>query len=81
MLATLMAIHVVVQRYFASGAEMRSQSGPGALIVAPNFRGDWATAETRVPGVDKIRTSVVLRRGSGRASCLEHPTQAQGIAR
>jgi hypothetical protein len=40
-----------VQRYFRSGAEMRAQSGPAQLIIAPNFRADWATAESRVEGV------------------------------
>jgi hypothetical protein len=40
-----------VQRYFASAAEMRSQSGGGDLIIAPNFRGDWATLEAREPDV------------------------------
>jgi hypothetical protein len=43
-----------VQRYFASGAEMRAQSGPAAMIIAPNFRADWATAESRVPGCEFI---------------------------
>lgn len=33
-----------VQRYFRSAAEYRAQSGQGEgpMIVAPNFRGDWA---------------------------------------
>ncbi|MEN8183851.1 MAG: hypothetical protein ABFS46_15085 [Myxococcota bacterium] len=48
------APHYPVQRYFASAAEMRAQSGPGELIIAPNFRGDWATAEQRVPGLEPI---------------------------
>jgi hypothetical protein len=41
------APHFPVQRYFQSGAEMRAQSGPAALIIAPNFRADWATADSR----------------------------------
>ena len=48
------APHFPVQRYFASGAEMRAQSGPAAMIIAPNFRADWATAEARVEGVEFI---------------------------
>lgn len=46
------APHYPVQRYFASGAEMRAQSGPAQMIIAPNFRADWATEESRVEGVD-----------------------------
>ncbi len=60
------APHYPVQRYFSSGAEMRSQSGPGAMIVAPNFRGDWATAASRVPGIEPI---------------LEHPRLVDAAAR
>jgi hypothetical protein len=45
------APHFPVQRYFQSGAEMRAQSGPAQLIIAPNFRADWATAESRVEGI------------------------------
>jgi len=46
------APHWPVQRYFRTAAEMRSQSGGGDAIIAPNFRGDWATLEMRAPGVD-----------------------------
>jgi hypothetical protein len=46
------APHLPVQRYFRSGAEMRAQSGPADLIIAPNFRADWATADARVDGVE-----------------------------
>ena len=46
------APHYPVQRYFANAAEMRSQSGSGDLFIAPNFRGDWATLEMCVPGVE-----------------------------
>jgi len=48
------APHHPVQRYFRSGTEMRAQSGPSRMIVAPNFRADWATAEGRVEGVEPI---------------------------
>ena len=46
------APHYPVQRYFRSGAEMRAQSGPAQLIIAPNFRADWATEDGRVAGVE-----------------------------
>ena len=45
------APHFPVQRYFQSGAEMRAQSGPAAMIIAPNFRADWATEDGRVEGI------------------------------
>ncbi len=48
------APHHPVQRYFRSGAEMRAQSGPAQLIIAPNFRADWATADARVAGIEPI---------------------------
>ncbi len=60
------APHYPVQRYFRSGAEMRAQSGPGALIVAPSFRADWATHEGRVDGIEPI---------------LENPRFAEAAAR
>jgi len=51
------APHLPVQRYFESAAEMRSQSGPaesGAMLIAPNFRGDWFTHDIHVEGVAPI---------------------------
>ena len=60
------APHFPVQRYFKSGAEMRAQSGPAALIIAPNFRADWATADSRVEGI---------------APFLENPRFIQAAAR
>ena len=40
-----------VQRYFAGNAEYRSSSGQGdAMIIAPNFRGDWAYDEPLAEG-------------------------------
>ncbi len=51
------APHLPVQRYFKSAAEMRSQSGPGeagAMLIAPNFRGDWFTHDIQVEGVAPI---------------------------
>ena len=41
-----------VQRYFASAAEYRSSSGRGPLIIAPNFRGDWAYDKPLVEGAE-----------------------------
>ena len=60
------APHYPVQRYFKSAAEMRAQSGPAAMIIAPNFRGDWATADERVPGVEPILESPRLREAAGK---------------
>lgn len=60
------APHYPVQRYFQSGAEMRAQSGPADLIIAPNFRGDWATAEGRVADVGPILESPRLRDAAAR---------------
>ena len=48
------APHYPVQRYFESASEMRAQSGPDKMIVAPNFRADWATPEDRVDGIEPI---------------------------
>ena len=48
------APHYPVQRYFRSGAEMRAQSGPAQMIIAPNFRADWATTENRVEGSEPL---------------------------
>ncbi len=41
-----------VQRYFESGAEYRASSGSGPMIIAPNFRGDWAYDEPLVDGAE-----------------------------
>ena len=44
-----------VQRYFAGNAEYRSSSGQGdAMIIAPNFRGDWAYDEPIIDGVETL---------------------------
>jgi len=48
------APHYPVQRYFRSGAEMRAQSGPAQMIIAPNFRADWATTENRLEGSEPL---------------------------
>jgi hypothetical protein len=45
-----------VQRYFRSDAEYRAQSGrgKGPMIVAPNFRGDWAYERPLLPGAELV---------------------------
>jgi len=47
-----------VQRYFGSVAEYEASSGRGSaggrMIVAPNFRGDWAYDEALVDGIEPI---------------------------
>jgi hypothetical protein len=58
------APHLPVQRYFKSAAEMRAQSGPGDMIVAPNFRGDWATADQRVAGIEPILDNERFRKAA-----------------
>jgi hypothetical protein len=58
------APHRPVQRYFKSAAEMRAQSGPSDMIVAPNFRGDWATTEGRVDGIEPILESERFRKAA-----------------
>lgn len=46
------APYAPVQRYFANEAEARSQSSQGPMIIAPNFRGDWAYAQPLVEGAE-----------------------------
>jgi hypothetical protein len=60
------APHFPVQRYFRSGAEMRAQSGPAQLIIAPNFRADWATADTRVEGIEPFLANPRFVEAAGR---------------
>jgi len=44
-----------VQRYFTNDAEYRANSGTGQkMIIAPNFRGDWAYDEPLVDGVEPL---------------------------
>lgn len=45
-----------VQRYIANAAEYRALSGSGAreMIVAPNFRGDWAYDRPLIDGVEPL---------------------------
>jgi len=46
------APYAPVQRYFANAAEARSQSSSGPMIIAPNFRGDWAYDTPLVDGAE-----------------------------
>lgn len=46
------APYAPVQRYFANAAEARSQSSQGPMVIAPNFRGDWAYAEPLIDGAE-----------------------------
>lgn len=49
--------HFPVQRYFANDAEYRASSAGSSrrpMIVAPNFRGDWAYDEPIVDGVEPL---------------------------
>lgn len=45
-----------VQRYFTNAAQYRALAGGGAkqMIVAPNFRGDWAYDEPLIEGIEPI---------------------------
>ena len=60
------APHFPVQRYFRSAAEMRAQSGPARMIIAPNFRADWATADARVDAVEPILENPRFVEAAGR---------------
>jgi len=46
------APYAPVQRYFANAAEAVSQSSSGPMIIAPNFRGDWAYDKPLVEGAE-----------------------------
>jgi hypothetical protein len=48
------APYAPVQRYFRSQAEYGTVGAQGPMIVAPNFRGDWATERKQLRGVDPI---------------------------
>jgi hypothetical protein len=55
-LRSLIELHspyLPVQRYFAGNAEYRSSSGQGeVMVIAPNFRGDWAYERPLVEGAE-----------------------------
>ena len=59
-----------VQRYFGNVAEYEASSGRGAaggrMLVAPNFRGDWAYDEPLIEGVEPILHHEGFREAAGR---------------
>jgi hypothetical protein len=59
-----------VQRYFNNEAEVRASSAQGAagrpMIVAPNFRGDWAYDHPLIDGVEPIFRHAGFREAAGR---------------
>jgi hypothetical protein len=47
--------YLPVQRYFATEAEFRASSGKGqTMLIAPNFRGDWAYDKPLVDGAEVL---------------------------
>ena len=66
------APHYPVQRYFTNAAEMRSQSGPSAMIIASNFRGDWATLEEKKEGIEPLLNHAPFREAAARLFGSEH---------
>lgn len=57
-----------VQRYFSNAAQYRALAGTGAreMIVAPNFRGDWAYERPLIDGVEPLFEHAGFREGAGR---------------
>lgn len=57
-----------VQRYFANAAQYRALSGSGAkeMIIAPNFRGDWAYDRPLIAGVEPILEHAGFREGAAK---------------
>ena len=43
-----------VQRYFRNDADYASSTGQQHMIIAPNFRGDWAYDEPQIDGVEPL---------------------------
>jgi len=62
--------YLPVQRYFSNDAEFRASSAQAKagrpMIVAPNFRGDWAYDAPRIDGVDPLFEHEGLREAAGR---------------
>jgi hypothetical protein len=55
-----------VQRYFAGDAQYRASSGQGeVMIIAPNFRGDWAYERPLVEGVELFLNHPQLTKAAG----------------
>jgi hypothetical protein len=60
------APYAPVQRYFANAAEARSQSSRGPLVIAPNFRGDWAYQTPLVEGAEVFLDHAGFRAAAAR---------------
>ena len=43
-----------VQRYFRNDTEYEASTGSARMIIAPNFRGDWAYEKPQIEGVEPI---------------------------
>jgi hypothetical protein len=55
-----------VQRYVRSDAEHRAISAQGPMIVAPNFRGDWAYDRPLIDGAEIFLNNRTLIEAAGR---------------
>ncbi len=67
------APYLPVQRYFAGNAEYRSSSGQGnAMVIAPNFRGDWAYDKPLVEGAELFLDHEGLREAAGKLFGTRH---------
>ena len=59
--------YLPVQRYFAGNAEYRASSGQGeVMIIAPNFRGDWAYEQPLVEGAELFLDHPGLAEAAGK---------------
>jgi hypothetical protein len=43
-----------VQRYFENQAQYRANTGHARMLIAPNFRGDWAYDSPQIDGVEPL---------------------------
>ncbi len=43
-----------VQRYFKNDAQYRANTGHARMMIAPNFRGDWAYEAPQIDGVEPL---------------------------
>ena len=67
------APYLPVQRYFGGNAEYRSSSGQGnAMVIAPNFRGDWAYDKPLVEGAELFLDHEGLREAAGKLFGTRH---------
>lgn len=60
------APYLPVQRYIHSDAEHRAISAQGPMIVAPNFRGDWAYDRPLIEGAELLLNNPTLIEAAGR---------------